>query len=282
MARRKKPRPKTPPTTTPAPIQPDLRDRILADFATLKIPLAADAFDAALARAQRDGLSHQQFLHLVIAEQANQRRERSIAARIREARFAERKPLAEFDWEFNKAAIDRVQIEELATGAFIQRRDNLVFVGQSGVGKSYLVQSIAESAAVRGYSVRYTTSAALLTDLTKSLADHTLPRRVRYYARFDLLAIDEFAFDRIERTVSPQAANLLYKIIDARSGKRSTALVTNIDFDAWGDYLGDPPLAMAFLDRIVDGAIILKINGKSYRAHRGRQSKSDPPRKPER
>jgi DNA replication protein DnaC len=88
--------------------------------------------------------------------------------------------------------------------------------------------------------------------------------------------IDEFAFDRIERTESPQAANLLYKIIDARSRKRSTALVTNIDFDAWGDYLGDPPLAMAFLDRIVDGAIILKINGRSYRAHRGRQPKTNP------
>jgi hypothetical protein len=91
--------------------------------------------------------------------------------------------------------------------------------------------------------------------------------------------IDEFAFDRIERTASPQAANLLYKIIDARSRKRSTALVTNIDFDAWGDYLGDPPLAMAFLDRITDGAIILKINGKSFRAHRGRQPKSNPPGK---
>jgi len=74
----------------------------------------------------------------------------------------------------------------------------------------------------------------------------------------------------------PQAANLLYKIIDARSRPRSTALVTNIDFDAWGDYLGAPPLAMAFLDRIVDGAIILKINGKSYHAHRARQSKSQP------
>jgi len=230
----------------------DLRERILADFAALKVPLAAATFDAVLARAQREGLSHQQFLHVLIAEQANQRRERSIAHRIREARFAERKPLAEFDWEFNQAAIDRVQIEELATGAFIQRHDNLVFVGQSGVGKSYLVQA---------------------------LADQTLPRRLRYYARFDLLVIDEFAFDRIERTESPQAANLLYKIIDARSRKRSTALVTNIDFDAWGDYLGDPPLAMAFLDRIVDGAIILKINGKSYRAHRGRQSKTNPPSK---
>lgn len=263
-------------STSPTRSPTDLRERILADFATLQVPLTTEALDAALARADREGLSHQQFLHLLIAEQANQRRERRIAHRIREARFVERKPLGEFDWDFNKSAIDRVQIEELLAGAFIQRQDNLVLVGQSGVGKSFLVQSIGESAAVLGYSVRYTTSAQLLVDLTKSLADGTLPRRVRYYARFDLLIIDEFGFEKIERSESPQAANLLYKIIDARSRQRSTALVTNIDFDAWGDYLGDPPLAMAFLDRIVDGAIIMKINGKSYRAHRARQTKTKP------
>jgi DNA replication protein DnaC len=277
MARRQKPKPSTAPPvqsllTTPA----DLRERILADFAALKVPLSGDQFDAVLARAGRDGLSHQQFLHLLIAEQANQRRERSIAHRIREARFDERKPLSEFDWEFNRQTIDRVQIEELATGAFIGRQDNLVLVGQSGVGKSFLIQAIAEAACVLGYTVRYTTSAKLLIDLTASLADQTLPERVRYYARFDLLVIDEFGFDKIERTESPQAANLFYKIIDARTRQRSTALVTNIDFEAWGDYLGDPPLAMAFLDRVVDGAIILKIKGKSYRAHRAKTSKSTP------
>jgi len=237
------------------------------------VPLRAEQFDAALAEAVRDGLSHQQFLHRLIAEQADRRRERSIAHRIREARFRERQPLSAFDWEFNRQAIDRVQIEELATGAFIARQDNLVLVGQSGVGKSFLIQAIAEAACVRGYAVRYTTSAALLTDLTASLADQTLPQRVRYYGRFDLLVIDEFGFEKIERSASPQAANLLYKIIDARSRQRSTALVTNIDFAAWGDYLGDPPLAMAFLDRVVDGAIIVKINGKSYRAHRARAAK---------
>lgn len=271
MARRKTPRP-----TPPDPATAGLRERILADFATLGVPLADAAFDAVLARAAREGLSHQQFLHLLVAEQAGQRRERRIAHRIREARLVERKPLGEFDWEFNRSAIDRAQFEELMTGDFIRRQDNLVLVGQSGVGKSCLIQAIAEAACVRGYSVRYTTSAALLVDLTKSLADQTLPARVRYYARFDLLVIDEFGFDRIERTESPQCASLLYKVIDARSRQRSTALVTNIDFDAWGAYLGDPPLAMAFLDRIVDGAIILKINGRSYRAHRGRQSKTKP------
>ena len=244
------------------------------------MPLAAEAFDAVLARAEREGLSHQQFLHLLIAEQANQRRERSIARRIRDARFRDAKPLTAFDWEFNRAAIDRTQIEELATGAFIRRRDNLVLVGQSGVGKSFLIQAIGLNACVVGLSVRYTTSAGLLKELTASLADQTLPERVRHYARFDLLILDEFGFDHIERQQSPQAANLFFKIIDARTRQRSTALVTNIDFDAWGDYLGDPPLAMAFLDRVVDGAIILKINGKSYRAHRARSPKDTTQPKP--
>ena len=84
--------------------------------------------------------------------------------------------------------------------------------------------------------------------------------------------IDEFGFEKIERSNSPQAANLLYKIIDARTRRRSTAVVTNIDFEGWGDYLGDPPLAMALLDRVVDGALIVKLKGKSYRAHRAQAS----------
>jgi DNA replication protein DnaC len=274
MARRTKPTPTAPPTHPATATPADLRERILADFATLKIPVRAEQFDAVLARAAREGLSHQQFLHLLLADQAAQRRERSIARRIREARFRDPKPLSAFDWEFNRAAIDRTQIEELATGAFIRRRDNLVMVGQSGVGKSFLIQAIGLNACVVGFSVRYTTSAGLLKDLTASLADQTLSKQIRYYARFDLLILDEFGFDHIERQQSSQAANLFFKIIDARS-KRSTALATNIDFDAWATYLGDPPLATAFLDRVVDGAIILKIKGKSYRAHRA-NSPNDP------
>ena len=126
------------------------------------------------------------------------------------------------------------------------------------------------NACVLGYRVRYRTSGDMLAELTAALADQTLPRLLREYARLDLLIVDEFGFDQIERSESRQAASLLYKLIDMRSPKRSTAMVTNIDFEAWEKYLGDPPLAMAFLDRIVDGAIILKINGKSYRAHRAK------------
>jgi DNA replication protein DnaC len=242
----------------------------------LKVPLTAAQLDAVLARAEREGLTHLEFTQFLVAEQAQQRRERSIARRIKEARFREVQTLAGFDWDFYAQTINRVQIEELVTAAFIGRQDNLVIVGQSGVGKSRIIQAVGQNACVLGYRVRYTTSASLLAELTASLADQTLPKCVRSYARCDLLIIDEFGFDKIERSETPQAANLLYKIIDART-QRSTALVTNIDFDAWGEYLGDPPLAMAFLDRVVDGAIILKIKGKSYRAHRAGQKANQTP-----
>lgn len=255
-----------PPTPTPA----EQREQILEDFQALRVSLGPETLDAVLARAEREGMSHLEFLRVLIGEQADRRREQAIAHRIREARFRDGKTLADFDWQFNAATIDRVRIETLATAEFVGRRENLVVVGQSGVGKSHIVQAIGQRACVLGYRVRYTTSAGVIADLTASLADQTLPRRLREYARFDLLILDEFGFDRIERSEAQQAASLLYKLIDARSPTRSTALVTNIDFEAWGEYLGDPPLAMAFLDRIVDGAIIVKINSKSYRAHRSR------------
>jgi DNA replication protein DnaC len=238
----------------------------------LRIPLSAEDFDQTLRRAEQEGLSHLEFLRLLIGQQAQQRRERAIEHRIREARFRDVCLLENFDWQFNAKAIDRLQIEALASGEFVRRQDNLVFVGQSGVGKSFLLQAIGRQLCVLGYRVRYTTSADLLRDLTAALADQTLPQRTRYYSRFDLVILDEFGFDKIERSECPQAANLLYKVIDARNGHASTALATNIDFEHWGDYLGDPPLAMAFLDRVVDGALLMKINGQSYRAHRAQRA----------
>ena len=254
---------------------PELLDQLVDDFAALRIPLRREQLESVLRQAEQEGLSHLHCLRLLISTQAAERRERSIAHRIKEARFRDVRTLATFDWNFNASAIDRVQIEELATGAFIRRHDNLVLVGQSGVGKSHIIQALGRQACVN-YRVRYTTSAGLLQDLTASLAGQTLPKRVRYWASFDLLIIDEFGFERIERLEPRQAAGLLYKIIDARSPQRSTALVTNIDFESWGDYLEDPPLATAFLDRIVDGATIVRIAGKSYRAHRAKQSPKKP------
>lgn len=229
-----------------------------------------------MARAEAEGLSHLEFLRALISDQAAARRQRSIERRIKEAEFPGLGTLEDFNWQFNAGSIDRARIEEFATGEFVRRGENLVMVGQSGVGKTRLIEGVGRRLCVHGYRVCYRTSAKLVRDLAKRRVDDSLPKRLRYYGRFDLLIIDEFGFDRLERSDTPQASSLLYKVIEARYPGRSTALVTNIDFEAWSDYLGDPPLAMAFLDRVVDGAIAMKIEGKSYRAHRARGLDAQP------
>lgn len=265
-------RPKKNPKTNPTP--PNLRDQILADFATLRVPVTADQLDEALKQAQDAGWSHLEFLHRLLADQAGLRRSRRIERLIKDARFREALPLSNFDWNFNPS-IPRLKIEALAQGDFIRRKQNVVFVGQSGLGKSRLIQSIGLAACMLEQRVRYITSGELLEDLTAALADQTIHDRVRFYARFSLLIIDEFGFDRTERAVCKEAASLWYKIIDARSQRVSTALVTNIDFESWADYLGDAPLAMAMLDRVVHGATIIKLKGKSYRVPRGGDEPSE-------
>ena len=236
------------------------------------VPVCETQLDHFLREGEKAGWSHLELLEHLFAEQAANKRERTIARRIRDAGFTANKTLETFDWQFNAQAIDRVQIEELATGEFVGRGDNLLMIGQSGIGKSHLLEGAARRICTQGYRVRYVASDVLLADLGASLADGTTPKRIRYYTRFDLLIIDGFGFDKIERQLAPQALSLLFKVIDKRNARASTALITNIDLDLWNEYLGDAPMVMALIDRLMERAIIMRLpNAKSYRAHSARQ-----------
>ena len=159
----------------PANRSHDLRQRILEYFQTLRISVSADELDAVLAEAEKQQWNPLELLAHVFGPQADLRRQRAIERRIREARFREPVTLEGFDWDFNAPAIDRRLIETLATGEFIRRGDNLVIAGQSGVGKSRILQSVGRAACAQGYRVRYITSAELLHDLTASLAATVSP-----------------------------------------------------------------------------------------------------------
>jgi DNA replication protein DnaC len=261
---------------TPDQSHPALRERCLQHCATLRIPIAPDELDRLLDEAERNAWSHLVFVDRLLGEQAARRRERSTERRMNAARFPERKTLEIFDWTFNARFINRAQIEQLATGDFVRRHRNLILIGQSGVGKSHLGQAIGVRLCALGLRVLYTTSAEMIRHLGASLADHSLPERLRYYCRWDLVLIDEFGFDRIERDECPHAAALLYKVIEARHQKRSTAILTNLDFDKWADYLKDPLIGMAFLDRFVEAATIIRIKkeARSRRANRGPDSET--------
>jgi DNA replication protein DnaC len=266
------PTPRRKPAATPAP---SLHDDVTAALRTLGLTLAPGVLDAALSAAEKEPLSHLEFLHRLLAGPAEARLQRALDRRIGDAKFRELMTLEGFDWEFNAKGVDRRSIEQLATCDFVRRHENVILVGQTGLGKSRILQAVGHAACIQGYRVRYATSAKLLTQFTAALADGTFARMLAEYARLDLLLIDEFGFDRLEREAQAQASTFYYRLLDARSGRCSTALATNIDFTAWADYLGDPPLATAFLDRLVDGAVILKLTGRSYRAHRARRMPED-------
>lgn len=252
--------------------QTDRKRAVLTHLETLGVPLSETELDHFLREGEKAGWSHLELLEHLFAEQAARKRERRIARLMREACFPGNKTLETFDWQFNARAIDRVQIEELATGEFVRRGDNLLMIGQSGIGKSHLLEGAARRICTHGYRVRYIASDALLADLGASLADGTTPKRVRYYTRFDLLIIDGFGFDKIERQETPQALSLLFKVVDKRNARFSTALITNIDLDLWNEYLGDAPMVMALIDRLMERAIIMRFpNARSYRAHSARQ-----------
>jgi DNA replication protein DnaC len=250
---------------------PNLHGDVTAALQTLGVGVTPEALDAALSAAEKESLSHLEFLHRLLAGPVEAKLQRALERRIRAAKFRERTTLEGFDWEFNAKGVDRRSIEQLATCDFVRRHENVIMVGQTGLGKSRIIQSVGMAACVQGHHVRYSTSAHLLQEFTAALADGTLTRVLAEYARFDLLLIDEFGFERLEREVEGRASTFYYRLLDARNGRHSTALVTNVDFTKWEEYLGDATLAGAFIDRLVDGAVILKLTGRSYRAARARR-----------
>jgi DNA replication protein DnaC len=176
-----------------------LHDDVRSALLTLGFALPADALDTALSVAEKESLSHLEFLHRLLAGPAEARRQRAIERRIRDARFREVTTLDGFDWAFNAQGVDRRAVEQLATCDFVRRRENVVLVGQTGLGKSRILQAVGHAACILGYRARYATSAKLLQESTAALADGSFARLLRDYARWDLLLIDEFGFDRWER-----------------------------------------------------------------------------------
>lgn len=203
----------------------------------------------------------------MLGAEVDQKREARIERRVHNSGLLERKTLEAFDWNF-QPTIDKAQILELAGLAFVRRRDDLVITGKSGTGKSHILKCFALRACEMGVSVRFARCVDLLDDLHAGLADGTYPRRLKAWARPDLLVIDDVGLGQIrKREDEPTAAHALFNLLDRRHGKLSTAITSNIRLKEWGRYLGDPTITSAILDRLSMHAIRINIDGPSYRQH---------------
>jgi DNA replication protein DnaC len=227
--------------------------------------LEAEQLDAFLQEHAQGKLSVLETIAKFLEIPAHASQESAIAYRIKRAGFPTEATLESYDWSRNPTTIKKEPFLELATGEFIRRKENAAFVGESGLGKTHLIQGVGRKCCALGYRVRYETSASLIEALNQARAVKALALKVRHYCSWDLLIIDEFGFEKLERKEVPDALSLLYKVIDGRNRRSSTAVITNVNFDDWTEYLGDPPMTMALLDRVVDQTNLIKFEGESIR-----------------
>jgi DNA replication protein DnaC len=231
----------------------------------LKLDRMTSALDEALSRAAQEALPPSAVLERLLALEAGALLERRIERRIRESRLPERKLLADFDFPFQKT-LDKRQIMELATLDFARRKQGVILAGNSGTGKSHIAKALLLIGCQKMFRCRYVTATAMLRELLASLADNTLERKLKLFLHPEILLIDEVGFDRLEQH-DARNASLFHKVIDGRYCKRSTMLTTNIDFKELGDYLGDPVITTATVDRMIHHSIVISIDGPSWRLH---------------
>ncbi len=247
----------------------ELLELIREALRELRLPEVVDQLDASVAEGA-DTDSRLQWLWRLLEPQLIGRRERAAERRIRDARFPSRKSLDNFDFNF-QPKLDRQRVLEFATLDFIRRGQNLLVAGMSGTGKSHICIAIGYLACAAGIRTRYTTSADMLADLHASLATGSLVTAVKAYTRPQLLIVDEVGLDRPERERG-RDAQLFYKVIRPRyQDTRSTVITSNIDWQAWGQYLGDDIATVAILDRLIEHGHLLTIEGPSWRGEQHRR-----------
>ena len=239
---------------------PSLRDRLRAQLADLKMPGALEALDDILARIDGGQLKAPDALEALLGAQITLRNARRLVAAMRSSRLPAVKTLADFDFSF-QPSLQREQIDSLHTLGFVERRENVIFLGPPGVGKTHLAISLAIAAAQSGRRVYYGTHADLITSHEEAQAANRLSQRLKTLIFPALLVVDELGYLPISRT----GAMLFFQLMSRRFETASTVLTSNRGFEDWGEIFGDDVLASALIDRLVHHCHIVNIRGNSFR-----------------
>jgi DNA replication protein DnaC len=233
---------------------------LLELITTLKLHGMAQALHHQLQRAETQGLSHPQLLHALLEAEANHRRERSLKWRIRQAKLPWDWTLQSFPFK-RQPGVSKTQIMTLAGLQFIERADNIVFIGNPGTGKSGLAIGLMREALANGFRGRFYKAQDLLDEIYASIADRSTPRLIRKLARYPLLIIDELGY----LTLRPEQVNAFFKLMDERYGRKSTIITTNLPYPEWYELFERKSLVDALLDRLKHHCITIHIKGPSLR-----------------
>lgn len=232
----------------------------------LRLGGMADTLSARAQQARSETLGPLDFLGLLVHDELERRRDRLIERRIKEAEFRDRKTLDAFNWNFNQ--IDRALLFELATGRFVERHEDVLMLGNAGVGKSHLAQGLGMAAIHAGFRVLYREAHRLFEDLVLATVTGERATLMGKLTETPLLIVDDLGM----RKLPSSAAEDFLEMVMRRYERASTIITSNRPLEDWPKLFGDTPAVTAFLDRLMHHGHCIEIRGKSYRLYESSQN----------
>jgi DNA replication protein DnaC len=226
----------------------------------LKLPTFLREYDKQARQCASEGVDHTGYLLRLAELELLERERRSVERRIRQARFPAVKSLDSFDFAAIPS-LNKLLVLELARCEYVERRENVIALGNSGTGKTHVALGLGLAACQKGLAVGFTTAAALVHELREARDERRLLRLQKQLAAYRLLIIDELGYVPL----SPTGAELLFEVFSQRYERGSVIVTSNLPFDEWTSMFGSERLTGALLDRLTHHVHILELNGDSYR-----------------
>jgi len=229
----------------------------------LRLPTLGDQFAGLAEEAVKEKQSHLSYLEALLEAEVEERDRKAMARRIQEARFPAVKTLEEFDFQ-SAPHISAALLRNLSEGGYLARKEPIIFLGDTGTGKTHLATGLGVAACRKRKRVRFTTAAEMVTELIEAQNQLELTRVRSRWTRYDLIVIDELGY-----VVMPDAAaELLFQVIAGRAERAAVIVTTNLPFSEWTTKFPNARLCKAMLDRLTDQAHIIETGDDSYRFRR--------------